>query len=57
MISDVPEIENYFDLRTSFLYKGSSNIMYQISATGTSTPSQFNGRGDLFVYVGASTSF
>lgn len=57
MISDVPNIENYFDLRTSFLYKGGSNIIYQISATGTSSPSQFNGQGDIFGYVGASTSF
>lgn len=57
MISDVPEIENYFDLRTSFLYKGGSNIIYQISATGTSSPSQFHGQGDIFGYVGASTSF
>ncbi len=57
MISDVPSIENFFDLRTSFLYKGGSNIIYQISATGTSSPSQFHGQGDAFGYVGASTSF
>ncbi len=48
---------NYFDIRTSFLYKGSSNIIYQISLSGTSSPSQFGGRGDVFPYVGASTSF
>jgi uncharacterized protein (TIGR02001 family) len=48
---------NYFDLRTAFLYKGSSNIIYQIAATGTSSPSQFNGQGDLFFYLGASTNF
>jgi len=48
---------NYFDLRTSAIYKGGSNILYQISLTGTSSPSQFGGRGDFFPYVGASTSF
>ncbi|MBS1970078.1 MAG: hypothetical protein JSU04_07205 [Bdellovibrionales bacterium] len=57
MISDVPNIENFFDLRTSFLYKGGSNIIYQISGTATSSPSQFHGQGDVFGYVGASTSF
>lgn len=58
MINDVDDMENYFDLRTSFLYKGSSNIIYQITATGTSAPSQFtNGQGDVFFLVGASTSF
>lgn len=48
---------NYFDVRSSFFYKGSNNIIYQISLSGTSSPSQFNGRGDIFPYVGASTSF
>lgn len=57
MIQDVPNMENYFDLRTSFQYKGSSNILYQITATGTSTAAQFNGQGDVFVLLGASTSF
>ncbi len=57
MISDVPNIENYFDVRTAFLYKGGSNITYQIAATTTSATSQFNGQGDFFVLLGASTSF
>jgi uncharacterized protein (TIGR02001 family) len=57
MIQDVPDKENYFDLRTAFLYKGGSNITYQITATGTSDPSQFNGQGNVFLLVGASTSF
>lgn len=57
MISDVPSIENFFDLRTAFLYKGGSNITYQITATATSAPSQFNGQGDVFLLLGASTSF
>jgi uncharacterized protein (TIGR02001 family) len=48
---------NYFDARTSFIYKGGSNILYQISLTGTSSPSQFSGKGDFFPYIGASTSF
>jgi len=57
MINDVPNMENYFDLRTSFLYKGGSNIIYQITGTATSAPSQFNGKGDVFILLGASTSF
>jgi len=59
MIVDVDNIANYFDLRTSFLYKGvGSNVVYQFTATGTSAPSQFtNGQGDVSVHIGASTSF
>ncbi|WP_413290103.1 TorF family putative porin [Bdellovibrio sp. HCB337] len=54
---DVEGYENYFDARTSFQYKGSSNVVYQITATGTSTPSQFNGQGEIFFLVGAATTF
>lgn len=57
MIEDIPSMENYFDLRTSFQYKGGNNIIYQITATGTSKAAQFNGQGDIFVLLGASTSF
>jgi len=59
MLKDVPNMENYFDARMSFFYKSdSNNITYQLSATGTSIPSQFsNGQGNTFVYAGASTSF
>lgn len=59
MISDVNNMENFFDVRTSFLYKGgSNNIIYQITGTATSAPSQFsNGQGDITVLIGASTSF
>lgn len=58
MITDVANIENFFDVRTSFLYKGTgSNVVYQITATATSAPSQFNGQGDVFVLLGATTSF
>jgi uncharacterized protein (TIGR02001 family) len=48
---------NYFDGRGSLYYKGSSNILYQLSLTGTSSATQFNGQGDFFPYLGASTSF
>jgi uncharacterized protein (TIGR02001 family) len=48
---------DFFDFRTTALYKGGSNITYQLSLTATSSPSQFNGRGDIMPYVGASTSF
>lgn len=57
MLSDVDNMENYFDVRTSLLYKGGSNITYQMTATATSTPSQFNGQGDVFILAGASVSF
>jgi len=48
---------DYFDLRSEFIYKGGSNIFYHAAVTATSTPSQFNGQGDVFFYLGASTSF
>lgn len=55
---NVSTLENYFDLRSSFIYKGGNNIFYQITATATSVPDQFtNGQGDVAVLVGASTSF
>jgi uncharacterized protein (TIGR02001 family) len=58
MINDVPTMENYFDLRTSFVYKGGNNILYQITATTTSASSQFtNGQGDTAILLGASASF
>lgn len=58
MIADVDDITSYFDLRTSFLYKSAgSNVVYQITATGTSAAAQFNGRGDIAVLVGATVSF
>jgi uncharacterized protein (TIGR02001 family) len=59
MISDVDTMSNYFDLRTGFLYRGiGSNVIYQMTATGTSAASQFtNGQGDVSIHVGASTSF
>lgn len=57
MINDVDGIDNYFDIRSSFLYKGSSNITYQITGTATSAPSQFKGQGDVFILAGASTNF
>jgi uncharacterized protein (TIGR02001 family) len=57
-INDIPTKENYFDLRTSFIYKGGNNIFYQITGTATSAPSQFsNGQGDVAVFLGATTSF
>lgn len=60
MISDVPSMSNYFDLKTSALYRSSpsSSVVYNITATATSAPSQFaNGQGDIFILAGASTSF
>ncbi len=58
MIYNIPTNENYFDLLTSFQYKSSGNITYQITGTGTSAPSQFsNGQGDIAIFVGASTNF
>lgn len=57
MIND-PTLKNYFDLRTSFIYKGGNNILYQITGTTTSAASQFsNGQGDIAILLGASTSF
>ncbi|MGZ3746180.1 MAG: TorF family putative porin [Pseudobdellovibrionaceae bacterium] len=54
----VSTMSNYFDLRTSFVYKGGNNILYQITGTATSAPSQFsNGQGDTALLVGASTNF
>lgn len=59
MIKDVEDMDNFFDVRTSFLYKADyNNIVYQITATATSDPGQFsNGQGDFFFILGASTSF
>jgi uncharacterized protein (TIGR02001 family) len=48
---------NYFYGRTSALYKGGNSINYQISASMTSEAAQFNGRGDLAIYLGASRKF
>jgi uncharacterized protein (TIGR02001 family) len=51
-------LTNYFDLRTSFIYKGGNNLLYQITGTTTSAPTQFsNGQGDVAILIGASTSF
>jgi uncharacterized protein (TIGR02001 family) len=48
---------NYFDVRTSALYRGSNSIDYNISLSATSDPGQFNGQGDIAVFVGASRAF
>lgn len=60
MINDVPSMSNYFDVKTSFLYRNTptSVLVYHITGTATSAPSQFtNGQGDFFILAGASTSF
>lgn len=58
MVTDVIDIVNFFDARTSFQYTSSmNNITYQLTATGTSEARQFYGRGDVFVLAGASTTF
>lgn len=48
---------DYFDGRTTFMYKDSNNITYSAGVTATSAPTQFAGRGDVMGIVGASTTF
>lgn len=48
------EIEDYFDLKTSLgSYLG--KILIEGSITGTTTPDQFDGQGDIFITLSLST--
>jgi uncharacterized protein (TIGR02001 family) len=47
---------NYFDLRTALGTK-LKDVFVEISATGTSAASQFNGRGDYFVMASVQAGF
>lgn len=48
--------QNYFDVRSMLGYKVQS-IFYQLGATTTSSPSQFNGAGDLFFIASVTAEF
>jgi uncharacterized protein (TIGR02001 family) len=50
-------LSNYFDVRTSALYRGGNSIDYNISLSATSDPGQFNGQGDIAIFVGAMRAF
>jgi uncharacterized protein (TIGR02001 family) len=46
-VLSVENLQNYFDLMTGIAGK-SNNLTYKFTVTATSTPSQFNGSGDVF---------
>ncbi|MEK6773745.1 MAG: TorF family putative porin [Bdellovibrionota bacterium] len=48
--------QNYFDLR-SFIGSSNGAFEYKAGATWTSSPSQFNGRGDLFAIFTIGVNF
>lgn len=53
---DVSSIDPYFDLRTALGTKWGP-LLLEGSVTGTSTSSQFNGAGDVFLILSAKTEF
>lgn len=49
-------LSNYFDIKTAF-GNVKNNFEYFVSATWTSNPSQFSGRGDLFLIFSVGAGF
>ncbi|MNJ99816.1 putative bacterial protein [compost metagenome] len=53
----VDSITSYFDFRTGLGTKVGNVIFFEGTVTATSSPSQFEGSGDVFLILSASTQF
>lgn len=53
----VDSVTSYFDFRTGLGTKVSNAIFIEGALTATSSPSQFDGSGDVFLILSASTQF